>query len=114
MKQFNFIKGRKNEAFAEKYLKKKGYKIIEQNYSNHLGEIDLIATEKDILVFVEVKFRQTNEFGLPREAVGIYKQNKIKKTATLYLQQNNLFEKEIRFDVVDILGDKITHIENAF
>lgn len=65
-------------------------------------------------MFVEVKFRQTDEFGLPREAVGIYKQNKIKKTATLYLQQNNLFEKQIRFDVVDILGDEITHIENAF
>lgn len=114
MKQCNFIKGRKNEALAENFLKKKGYKIIEQNYSNHLGEIDLIATEKDILVFVEVKFRQTNEFGLAREAVGIYKQNKIKKTATLYLQQNHLFEKQIRFDVVDILGDEITHIENAF
>lgn len=114
MKQFNFIKGKKEEAVAEYFLKKKGYKIIDQNYSNHLGEIDLIATEKDILVFVEVKFRQTNEFGLPREAVGIYKQNKIKKTATLYLQQNHLFEKQIRFDVVDILGDEITHIENAF
>lgn len=114
MKQFNFIKGRKNEAIAEKYLKKKGYKIIDRNYSNHIGEIDIIASSKDILVFVEVKFRQTDEFGLPREAVGIYKQNKIKKTATLYLQQNNLFEKQIRFDVVDILGDEITHIENAF
>ena len=114
MKQFNFIKGRKNEALAEKYLKKKGYKIIERNYSNHIGEIDLIATDKDILVFVEVKFRQTDKFGLPREAVGIYKQNKIKRAATLYLQQNHLFDKQIRFDVVDILGDEITHIENAF
>ena len=114
MKQFNFIKGRKNEALAENFLKKKGYKIIEQNYSNHLGEIDLIATKKDILVFVEVKFRSTDEFGLPREAVGIYKQNKIRKIATLYLQQNNLFERQIHFDVIDILGDEITHIENAF
>lgn len=114
MKRFNFIKGRKNEALAEKYLKKKGYKIIEQNYSNHLGEIDIIASSKDILVFVEVKFRSTDEFGLPREAVGIYKQNKIRKIATLYLQQNNLFERQIRFDVIDILGEEITHIENAF
>lgn len=114
MKQFNFIKGKKEEAVAEYFLKKKGYKIVERNYSNHIGEIDLIATDRDILVFVEVKFRQTDKFGLPREAVGIYKQNQIKKAATLYLQQNNLFEKEIRFDVVDILGDEITHLENAF
>lgn len=114
MKQFNFIKGRKNEALAENFLKKKGYKIIERNYSNHLGEIDIIVAKKDILVFVEVKFRSTDEFGLPREAVGIYKQNKIRKIATLYLQQNNLFERQIRFDVIDILGEEITHIENAF
>ncbi len=114
MKQFNFIQGRKQEAIAANFLKNKGYKIIEHNYSNSIGEIDLIVAKKDILVFVEVKFRQTDEFGLPREAVGIYKQNKIRKIATLYLQQNNLFERQIRFDVIDILGEEITHIENAF
>lgn len=114
LKQFNFIQGRKHEIIAQNFLKKKGYKIIECNYSNEIGEIDIIAKQQDILVFVEVKFRSTSAFGLPREAVGNYKQNKIRKTALLYLQINDLFDCNIRFDVIDILGEEITHIENAF
>lgn len=114
MKQFNYIKGKENEIIAKNFLKNKGYKIIECNYKNDIGEIDIIAKQKDVLVFVEVKYRTTNMYGLPREAVGKFKQQKIKQVATIYLQTNKLFDSKIRFDVIEILGDEITHIENAF
>lgn len=114
MKQFNYIKGKENEIIAKNFLKNKGYKIIECNYKNDIGEIDIIAKQKDVLVFVEVKYRSSNIFGLPREAVGKFKQQKIKQVATIYLQTNKLFDSKIRFDVIEILEEEITHIENAF
>lgn len=114
MKQLNYLKGKKQEAIAQNFLKKKGYKILESNFSTKIGEIDIVAKDKNVIVFVEVKYRTTDGFGLPREAVNSYKQNKIKKVATLYLKINKLEEKDIRFDVIDILGEDITHIQNAF
>ncbi len=110
----NKVKGDAGEALAKKYLAKNGYKILQQNYRNKIGEIDLIATKKDVLVFVEVKFRTTNKFGLPREAVNYLKQNKLRKVALSYLQQNGKLNEKARFDVIDILDEQITHIKNAF
>lgn len=115
MKKFNRIKGMIGEEQAIKFLKKKKYKILERNYKNKVGEIDIIALDKKTLVFVEVKERETLAFGRPSEAVDERKQHKIRKTSTLYLIENDLYEKcEIRFDVIEILGDQISHIENAF
>lgn len=114
MKQFNYTKGKTGEELACEFLKKKKYKILEINYANSIGEIDIITTDKNTIVFVEVKFRQSAVFGLPMEAVDRRKQNKIRKTATVYLKQNSFFDKEIRFDVISILDEEITHIENAF
>ena len=114
MKQFNYVKGKKSEKLACDYLKKKKYKILEINYTNIIGEIDIIAKDKRAIVFVEVKFRQSAEFGMPMEAVDLRKQDKIRRVALLYLQQNSLFDEEIRFDVISILNNEITHIENAF
>ena len=108
------ILGNKGEALAKEFLKKQKYKILETNYANKLGEIDIIAKEKDTIVFVEVKTRETTHFGLPREAVTSYKQNKIKLVATEYLTSHKLLSQKVRFDCVDILGDEITHIKNAF
>ena len=114
MKQFNYVKGKKCEKLVCDYLKKKKYKILEMNYANAIGEIDIIAKDKNTIVFVEVKFRQSAAYGYPMEAVDVRKQNKIRRVAAIYLKKNSLFDEAIRFDVLSVLGEEITHIENAF
>jgi len=116
VKEFNKDKGQSAEALAVEYLKKQKYKILETNYSNKLGEIDIIARDKDKLttVFIEVKYRTSDYFGLPREAVGEYKQRKLRQVATGYMVAHDLLEERVRFDVIDILNGQITHIKNAF
>ena len=93
--------GKKGEGMAVTFLKKKGYKIIEQNYKTRIGEIDIIASDGNTLVFVEVKTRESIAYGKPFEAVNFYKRRKIANVALLYLKRL----KEIprcRFDVVSI------------
>lgn len=115
MKQENKIKGYKFEQMAQKYLKKKKYQILATNEANFCGEIDIIAKQKKTIVFVEVKGRETAEFGMPFEAVTEYKQNKIRLAAQSYLKSQKLLDKcDVRFDVISILGDEIQHITNAF
>lgn len=121
----NISFGKKGELSACKYLKKKGYKILERNYTTTVGEIDIIAEDKGVLVFVEVKTRKNEKFGLPREAVGFFKQRKYNQVAMQYIKANDLFNIACRFDVIEII-DKINnekcnhvkellnHIENAF
>lgn len=110
----HIILGKKGEHLAKKYLKAKKYKILQLNYKNKIGEIDIIASYNNVIVFVEVKTRQSTKFGHPREAVTLAKQKKIKLVATMYLQQTKQLHNNIRFDVIDVLQDNITHIENAF
>jgi putative endonuclease len=106
--------GKEQEEIALNYLKKKGYKIVHKNYSCKLGEIDIIAEDKDVVVFVEVKYRKSDYFGLPREAVNYYKQQKIRRVATFYLKWNRKLTTPCRFDVIEILGTNIEHIQNCF
>lgn len=113
-KRLDNVVGMKGEILATTYLKEHGYKILENNYKNKIGEIDIIARDKDFLCFIEVKARETAVFGLPREAVNYYKQEKIKKVAMYYICKNNLNNQPVRFDVIDILGNEITLIKNAF
>lgn len=114
MKQLTTDIGKKYELEAVKYLKQKGYKIIEQNFKLlPIGEIDIIAKDKKTLAFVEVKYRKNKNFGLPCEFVTKAKQKKIIKTALCYIKQNNI-KADIRFDIVSICGDDIEYIENAF
>ncbi len=114
MKKLNKIYGTIGEIDAEKYLKDKGYVIVTTNYRNRLGEIDIIAKDKNVLVFVEVKSRATLAFGRPCEAVDGRKQYKIRKVAELYLLSIKNYYADVRFDVIEILGDEINHIINAF
>lgn len=115
MKEFNKVRGSFGEVKAKEYLENKKYQILALNYKNKLGEIDIIAKDKNIIVFVEVKYKESLRFGHPREMVTYAKQNKIRHVALGYLQHKGLIDKvTIRFDVIDVLGDKITHIENAF
>lgn len=103
------------EKIAVQYLEKHGYKVIEKNYRCRLGEIDLIAWNKEYLVFVEVKYRSNTNKGYPEEAVNRAKQKKIYQVASQYLVYHK-FSSNIpcRFDVVSILGTDITLIQNAF
>ena len=111
------IYGKKSEIIASQFLEKKGYKILEINHKNKVGEIDIIAQDKDYLVFVEVKARMTRSFGEPLEAVDYRKQQKIRQVAELYLIMKRKMNANCRFDVISILGNEkpeITHIQDAF
>ena len=109
--------GKRSEIIAADYLKKKGYKILETNYKNKVGEIDVIAKDKDYLVFVEVKARFSQKFGHPFEAIDERKQQKIQAVASLYMVKNHKYGTNCRFDAISILGlenPEITHIVDAF
>lgn len=103
------------ELKAEEYLLGNGYKILERNFRNRSGEIDLIAKKDGVIRFVEVKYRTTSDFGNPLEAVDARKQNQIRKVAMYYLMKNKLSEwTPCQFDVIAFEGEEMTHIENAF
>ena len=110
--------GEKGESLAAWYLKKNGYKIIEQNYRTQLGEIDIIAKEKKTIVFVEVKARRSMRFGNPKWAVTPKKQRKISMVALYYLKTTNQINTKARFDVVAITSNQdqpqIEIVKNAF
>ncbi|MGN1040495.1 MAG: YraN family protein [Candidatus Fimimonas sp.] len=106
--------GQTGEQMAAKYLQKQGYEILQRNYVAPHGEIDIIAKDGNYVVFVEVKRRKTQEFGLPREAVTLRKQQTIAQCAKLWLAKNKLYGTPVRFDVVDILNDEITLLKDAF
>jgi putative endonuclease len=110
--------GKDSESLAARHLKKNGYKILEQNYRNKLGEIDIIAKEKGTLVFVEVKARKTHVFGNPKWAVTPKKQRKISMVALYYLKAANKTHVKARFDVVSFSlakdNPQIEIIKNAF
>ena len=110
--------GKKGEAIAVGYLKKQGYKIIEQNYRSKVGEIDIIAREKKTLVFVEVKTRSSGSFGSPKYAITPKKQKAISMAALYYLKTNPQKDADARFDVVSIRvqgeDTQIELVRNAF
>ena len=107
-------KGFEYERKAAIYLKKIGYEILEQNFYTFFGEIDLIAREKNTIVFIEVKYRNSIKSGYPQEAVTFQKRQKIIKSAEYYLYKNRITEKPCRFDVIAIIGEEFMHIKNAF
>ena len=113
--------GAYGEKIAASYLKKQGYKIITKNFLSAHGEIDIIAQNKETLVFVEVKSRKDSDenfknYGFPCEAVTKTKQKHIIFTARCYLQRHPT-EKAMRFDVIEVYLSKkprVNHIEDAF
>ena len=110
--------GVQSENLAVWYLKKNGYKIIEQNYRNQMGEIDIIAKEKKTIVFVEVKSRRSIRYGSPKWAVTQKKQRKISMIALYYLKTTGQTDVKARFDVVAITSNRdeprIEIVKNAF
>lgn len=112
--------GRFGEERAARYLRLRGYRILESNYACRFGEIDLIARRGRCIVFVEVKLRKSGDFAAAREFVTYAKQQRIRSTAALWLSQHET-ELHSRFDVIEIYAPQgakgrvtINHIENAF
>jgi len=105
----------KGEEGAKRYLVNKGYKILASNYSTKVGEIDIIASDNGVIVFVEVKARTRTDFGEPIEAVTPMKVKKIVTVAKQYLLSRGLYDSaEVRFDVIECLADSFRHTINAF
>lgn len=109
--------GKEGEEAAIGFLRKNGYRIIEKNYKTVFGEIDIIAKDGDVIVFIEVKTRADRSFGHPFEAVHPRKREKIRKVALCFLKKMRK-EPPARFDVLSITSEnskmKIEHIVDAF
>jgi len=95
--------GKRGEEEAVKFLEKQGYKIVQRNYKNKLGEIDIIAKDNNTLCFIEVKTRTNFTFGYPQEAITLTKQKKINRVALSYLKQYNLLNISARFDIISVV-----------
>ncbi len=111
--------GKQGEDLAAQHLKKMGLTILARNYRQKTGEIDIIARDKNCLVFVEVKTRKSLRFGQPFEAVTQKKQAQLSKVALDYLSRNKLLDQSARFDVISILLPDngkvaIEHLPNCF
>ncbi len=109
------------EAVAASYLREKKYKIISMGYRSRFGEIDIIAENRNVIAFVEVKTRRSSSFAMAREYVNSEKRRRIIATASLWLEFSGS-KKQPRFDVIEVYAwngvqtanPQIHHIENAF
>lgn len=116
--------GGEGERLAAEYLRQNGYRLLDVNYRfGRLGEIDIIASQDGYICFVEVKTRTGTDFGRPCEAVGRKKQETLRRLAWAYLKYRGLTDRNARFDIVEVTGDKkdgefinikINLIKNAF
>ncbi|MBP6867134.1 YraN family protein [Candidatus Shapirobacteria bacterium] len=119
----NYKKGKEGEEIAKKFLEQKGFRLIESNYNNKLGEIDLIMSNKEVLVFVEVKLKVGDKFGSPEEMISKYKLNRIRRIAESFLMLNPEIKRNFlkyRLDAVCIVLNedktvtRINHYENLY
>jgi putative endonuclease len=109
--------GRRGEDDAVAFLLGKGYRIMHRNYQTPLGEADIVARDRDTLVFAEVKARTSDRFGQPFEAVDPRKQERIRRIALYFLKQHRL-DAPVRFEVISLLyrdgRAEITHVVDGF
>jgi len=119
----NYKTGKEGEEIARKFLVQKGFRLIESNYSNKLGEIDLIMLDKEVLVFVEVKLKIGDKFGSPEEMISKYKLSQIRRVAEAFLVLNPDISKRLvkyRIDAVCIVLNedktinRINYYENVY
>ncbi len=113
------VLGQMGEDRAVQVLEGRGYRILERNFRNPLGEIDIIARKKDFICFLEVKTRTSEDFGTALEAITPAKQHKLSQVALSYLSQHNAFRQKARFDVVALTQGKdgihqVEILEDAF
>ena len=103
-------KGSVGEAIATNYLRHHGFEVVAKNFANKMGEIDIIALRENTFHFVEVKYRQNENFGRGLESVNYAKQKTIHRVAMAFLQSKGLWgEVDLSFDVIDILGTPTNH-----
>lgn len=112
-----YVTGKYGEKLAAEFLEKKGYTIIAKNYRFGRAEIDIIAQQKNVVVFVEVKTRKNHQFGTPEAFVSEAQAERIFEAAEAY-QAANEGEYQIRFDIISITGKppqcQIEHFPDAF
>ncbi len=107
----NAYLGRFGEAYAVEFLMQEGYAILETNYRQSFGEIDIVARDGATLCFIEVKTRMTADYGHPFEAVTRAKQRVIRKLAAAYVLEHGIVDQLIRFDVVGIFSPEGSPVE---
>jgi putative endonuclease len=112
--------GQRGEAAAARYLRRRGYKILARGDRLGPGELDLVMLDRETIVFIEVKTRQSHDAGHPAEAVDDRKQRRLTRLAVTFLKRHRLLERPARFDVIAVTwpaGQRlptIEHVENAF
>ena len=95
-------KGKEGERLAARFLEKKGFRILERNYRNRLGEIDIVAEDRGVMVFVEVRTLKQTAGHSPEETIQWKKQQRLSRTALAYIQYKGLEDRPARFDVVAV------------
>lgn len=117
---YNKAIGKYGETIATDYLINNGYEILDKNFQTRYGEVDIIGQKNDMIIFFEVKSRYTNSFGTPLESVTCHKKGKIISISSYYIYVNNLYDYNIRYDVIEIIFNhlndtyKINHLIDAF
>jgi len=110
--------GREGEDLAHRHLQRAGLVVVARNYRTPGGsaEVDLIARDGAVLVFVEVKTRQTDEFGAPDRAIDDEKRDKIRRAALNYLRRSGHDPSQVRFDVVMVVtaAGRLEHVRDAW
>jgi putative endonuclease len=102
------------ENQARKFLTENGVEIIKSNFFTKFGEIDLIGIEKKTIIFIEVKLRNNDNFGLPYESVDMRKIERIRNTAEVFLSENDYGDYDCRFDVISINRNEIEWLKNQY
>ena len=105
--------GKKGERIAQRYLRLRGYIILEKNYKNPFGEVDIIAKKRDVIAFIEVKTRLSDSFGAPSEAVGYDRRQRYINACKYYFTGREI-NCTVRFDIIEVFKGTINHIENAY
>ncbi len=110
-KKFNKVTGRRGEEVAEQYLEERGLELVERNWGNKWGEIDLIMREREVLVFVEVKAKRGRAYGAPWEMVTQRKLAQIKRMGGVYMREMG-WQGRVRIDVVGVVfqGSEVEEI----
>jgi len=118
MTQARLNTGRQGEEIASRHLRDQGYVILERNFRCPFGEMDIVARQGEVLVFVEVRSRRSDHFGEPLDSVGPLKQRKLSRIALCYIQKHHLQNSLARFDVLGVKlsreGHTLELVRNAF
>ena len=107
----HLLQGRRGERIACRFLMRRGFDILTRRFQGRSGELDIIAFEKETLVFVEVKTRSSQEFGEPWEFVDWRKQQILRRTAEEFIADHDLGEYAYRFDIVSVVAPKKSKAE---